>query len=175
MKKIVLLCSLLLSMTINAEPNVKLVTDHGFIVENTATTSVPTDLVWQALVEDIDLWWPKDHSWWGKAGTFTIEPKAGGCFCEVAGGKSAVHMQISFVDPNKLFRMTGGLGPLQGMGMHGALDWAFTQQNEQTKVMLTYRVSGVHTEGFEALAEIVAKVQGMQLAALIHYVEQKSK
>lgn len=29
---------------------------------------------------------------------------------------------MSFVEPYKLLRMTGGLGPLQGMGIQGGLD-----------------------------------------------------
>ena len=76
---------------------VNYVSDHGFIVTNTISSKVTPDEMWHALVNDVDLWWPKDHSWWGKQGKFSIEPLAGGCFCEVAGQRSAVHMQISFV------------------------------------------------------------------------------
>lgn len=151
---------------------VNYVSDHGFIVTNTISSKVTPDEMWNALVNDVDLWWPKDHSWWGKQGKFSIEPLAGGCFCEVAGQRSSVHMQISFVEPNKLLRMTGGLGPLQGMGMHGALDWVFETNEETTTITLTYRVSGINPEGFEQLAPIVAKVQGIQLNALKAYVER---
>ena len=151
---------------------VNYVSDHGFIVTNTISSKVTPDEMWNALVNDVDLWWPKDHSWWGKQGKFSIEPLAGGCFCEVAGQRSSVHMQISFVEPNKLLRMTGGLGPLQGMGMHGALDWVFETNEETTAITLTYRVSGINPEGFEQLAPIVAKVQGIQLNALKAYVER---
>jgi uncharacterized protein YndB with AHSA1/START domain len=97
-------------------------TPAGFTIENTRDVPVDAATAWNALVSDVDRWWPKDHSWWGKDSTLGIDPVAGGCFCERAadGKRSALHMTISFVDPGKLLRMTGGLGPLQGMGLGGA-------------------------------------------------------
>lgn len=169
MKKITLLILCLVSLSSQAE--VKHISEFGFIVENRFTTAQPVEKVWQALVEDVDLWWPKDHSWWGESGKFTIDPRAGGCFCEFSGNNSAEHMHINFVEPNKLLRMTGGLGPLQGMGMFGALDWQFSQDQGNTTVTLRYAVNGINPDGFEKLAPIVAKVQGIQLDGLRQYVE----
>jgi len=137
---------------------------HGFSIENRVDIAQPIGKVWQALIQDVDAWWPKDHSWFGDSGQFYIEPKAGGCFCEVAGKKSAEHMRISFVDPERLLRMTGGLGPLQGMS--GAMDWKLSESDGKTTVLLTYKVSGYYPDGFEQLAPIVAKVQGIQLNGL---------
>lgn len=54
--------------------------DTAFAVENRVQIQQPADRVWQILVQQVDQWWPKDHSWWG--GTFSIAPHAGGCFCE---------------------------------------------------------------------------------------------
>ena len=62
--------------------------------------------------------------------------------------------------------MTGGLGPLQGMGVYGSLDWAIAFKDNTTTVTLTYSVTGINPDGFAELAPIVAKVQGMQLKAL---------
>jgi hypothetical protein len=39
---------------------------------------------------------------------------------------------VVFVDPGHVLRMTGGLGPLQGMGIYGALDFSFTANEEGT-------------------------------------------
>lgn len=80
-------------------------------------------------------------------------------------------MHISFVQPGKLLRMTGGLGPLQGMGMFGAMDWQFSSDDTATQVTLTYRVSGIDPNGFKELAPIVANVQGQQLNGLKAFVE----
>ena len=163
--------SLLISLQSHAE--VVQVSPHGFIVKNEIVTTAPAATVWQALINDVDKWWPKDHSWWGDKGTFSIEPRAGGCFCEVSGDKSAEHMHIAFVDPEKLLRMTGGLGPLQGMGMYGALDWTFSQDGASTKVTLTYRVIGINPDGFEKWAPGVAHVQGLQLNGLKTFVDSQ--
>ncbi|GGF56074.1 ATPase [Alteromonas lipolytica] len=153
-----------------AETKVVAVSDSGFIIENTATINALPDTVWQALVNDVDSWWPKDHSWWGDEGRFSIEPLTGGCFCETAQNRSAQHMQIVFVEPGKLLRMSGGLGPLQGMGVYGALDWQFTENGTKTRITLTYRVQGFYPEGFAELAPIVAQVQGIQLQALVDFI-----
>ena len=171
MKIVYLIISLLLIPSAIAE--VKYVSEQGFIIENRIETNADTMQVWSALINDVDSWWPKDHSWWAQEGTFSIEPKAGGCFCETAGERSAEHMHISFVDPGKLLRMTGGLGPLQGMGMVGALDWKFSEHNGKTVVTLTYTVQGFNKDGFEGLAPIVASVQNVQLNGLKKFVERQ--
>lgn len=153
-----------------AKTSVIAVSDSGFIVENSASIKATPDTVWQALIQDVDKWWPKDHSWWGQQGTFSMDSVAGGCFCETAGARSAQHMQIVFVEPGKLLRMTGGLGPLQDMGVYGALDWVFTEQGGQTLITLTYRVHGYYPDGFAELAPIVGQVQGIQLQGLVNFV-----
>ena len=160
------------STSVLAEPKVLHVTETGFMVENKVTISQPADKVWHALINQVDKWWPKDHTWWGNDSVLSIDEFAGGCFCEKVGYKSAEHMRISFVEPQKLLRMTGGLGPLQGMGMHGALDWAFATTDEGTHITLTYRVSGIDPNGFEKLAPIVAQVQGMQLQGLADFLKE---
>ena len=157
---------------LNLQAKVVHVAQHGFIIENTISTQQAPEKIWLALINDVDSWWPKDHSWWGDKGTFSIQAKAGGCFCELAADKSAEHMRISFVEPHKLLRMTGGLGPLQGMGVFGSLDWLLTTEDDTTVVTLTYSVTGINSNGFEQLAPIVARVQGIQLNALKQFVEQ---
>lgn len=144
---------------------VKVASEHGFSIENRIETSASSAETWKALTEQIDLWWPKDHSWWN--GTFSIDATAGGCFCEILDEQSAEHMRIVFVDPEKTLRMVGGLGPLQGMGLYGAMDWSFaTTENGNTSVTLRYTVQGVNEDGFEQLAKIVDHVQTQQLGGL---------
>ena len=75
-------------------------------------------------------------------------------------------MRIAFVDPNKIMRMTGGLGPLQGMGMYGALEWTFTAMDQGTEITMSYRVNGINPDGFAELAPIVDRVQAIQLGGL---------
>lgn len=143
------------------------IVDTGFAVENKVQIEQPTGHVWRTLVQQVDQWWPKDHSWW--EGTFTIDSHAGGCFCERHGEKSAQHMIISLVDPGVLLRMTGGLGPLQGLGLSGTLDWQLAPEEDNsqiTTVTLTYRVNGYMPGGFAGLAPVVDQVQALQLGGL---------
>ncbi len=169
MKNALLITSFLACSSTIAETNVVNISEHGFIVENVQTSPKSPQELWSQLTQDVDKWWPKDHTWWGKEGVLTIDTFAGGCFCEKSADKSAEHMRISFVEPHTLLRMTGGLGPLQGMGMYGALDWKLQPLENETKITLTYRVSGIDPKGFEQLAPIVAQVQGIQLKSLIEY------
>ena len=156
----------------SAYANVESTGTNGFIVANTVEVAAPASQAWDALVSNVDQWWPKDHSWWN--GTFTIEPQAGGCFCEVSGARSAEHLRVSFVDPEQRLVMTGGLGPLQSMGMYGALDWQFTQPSpEQTTITLRYHVQGFSENGYAELAPVVDKVQAIQLNALANYLKSR--
>lgn len=148
-------------------------TPAGFTVENSRDVPVDAATAWNALVADVDRWWPKDHSWWGRESTLSIEPVAGGCFCERAsdGRRSALHMTVSFVDPGKLLRMTGGLGPLQGMGLHGALEWRFVPIEGGTRITLFYRAGGYTPEDLRKFAPVVDRVQALQLGGLVDYLQ----
>ena len=152
--------------TAHAQPKVVAQSDYGFITENTVTIDANANQVWKTLIEDVDTWWPKDHSWWGKEGTFSITPAAGGCFCELSGERSAEHLRVVFVNPAKKLVMTGGLGPLQGMGLTGALTFELNEEKGSTIVTMTYRVHGYHPDGYTQLAPVVAQVQGLQLQGL---------
>ncbi|NMH58586.1 SRPBCC family protein [Alteromonas ponticola] len=165
-KRILLIIS---AVILPVKANVLHVDNAGFIIENEIVTTHSAKKVWHALINDVDKWWPKDHSWWN--GTFTIAPSAGGCFCEKKGKQQAQHMQVTFVDPARMLRMTGGLGPLQGMGVYGALNWQFESVDNGTKVTLTYYAQGYRPEGFADFAPVVAKVQHQQLNALKSYIE----
>ncbi|UAA39953.1 SRPBCC domain-containing protein [Paraneptunicella aestuarii] len=152
-------------------------TEYGFTIENESIIKHSPEKAWQWFISDIDQWWPKSHSWWGEKGTFTLDDYAGGCFCEKTDaktGNSAEHMRVNFVDKHKLLRMTGGLGPLQGMGIYGALDWRFEQTEQgDTKVTLRYQANGYNPESFKELIPIVDKVQAMQLGALVEYANKQ--
>ncbi len=100
-----------------ASANVVDSSPSGFTIENSAIVPVNAVTVWDALVHEVDSWWPKDHSWWGKESKFTIDARAGGCFCEITGDRQAQHLQVVFVNPPTLLRMTGALGPIR----HGPL------------------------------------------------------
>jgi uncharacterized protein YndB with AHSA1/START domain len=146
----------------------------GFTVENIVVVPVKPEVAWDGLVNHVDAWWPKSHSWWGKDGTFTIDPRAGGCFCETAGARSALHMTVGFVDAPGKLRLLGGLGPLQGMGLSGAMDFTLTPADGGgTKITLRYVAGGYTTTDLVKFSAIVDKVQGIQLGGLAAFLQQK--
>lgn len=149
---------------------VKSASAAGFSIENVQEVPVDVATAWQALVNDVDRWWPREHTWWGEAATMSIDPRAGGCFCEIAGAQQAQHMTITFVDPPRLLRMLGGLGPLQGMGLHGALEWQLEPAAAATRITLRYQVGGYTPEDLSQFAPAVDQVQGLQLGGLADYL-----
>lgn len=117
----------------------------------------------------INEWWNAEHSWFGNAEAFSLEPIAGGCFCEVDGDQQVMHMTVSFVDPNKEVRMLGGLGPLQMMAVTGAMSWSFIDLGaEGTEIRHSYTVLGDASQKLDQLAPIVDSVQSGQLLGLIN-------
>lgn len=149
-------------------------TANGFTIENSA--EVPTDAMttWKALVDDVGKWWPRDHTWWGDASELTIDARAGGCFCERLGAQQAQHMQVTFVDPGRLLRLTGGLGPLQGMGLHGVLELRLSPgANGGTSITLFYRAGGYTPDDLKAFAPVVDQVQALQLGGLADHLRKR--
>ena len=151
--------------------------DHHFKIENQLQVNQPPAVAWKHFINDIDSWWPKDHTWWGVKSQLSLDDQAGGCFCErtdSATGHSAAHMQVSYVEKHSILRMTGGLGPLQEMGLYGALDWKFSAtDSNKTQITLTYTVNG-YSPGNEQLAPIVDKVQAQQLGRLASFINNQS-
>ena len=146
---------------------------NGFTVENSQW--VPTDPAasWKAFAEDVGKWWPADHTWWGDASKLSISQKVGGCFCEINGAQQAWHMTVVFVDPGKTMRMTGGLGPLQGMGLGGALEWRFVEENGGTRITLWYRAGGYTPDDLTKFVPVIDRVQGSQLGGLADYLRKQ--
>jgi hypothetical protein len=150
-----------------ASAGIKDATASGFTVENAIRVPVEPMKTWTALVDDVDRWWPKDHTWWGAESVLSIDPQAGGCFCERKGEQQARHLLVVLVDPGKLLRLTGGLGPLQGMGLTGVLEFRLAPADGGgTIVTMRYRAGGYTPDDLSKLAPVVDRVQALQLGGL---------
>lgn len=146
---------------------------NGFTVENTQVVPVDAETAWKALTQDVDRWWPKDHTWWGTASKLSIDARAGGCFCEIAGAQQAQHLTVTFVDPGKTLRMIGGLGPLQGMGLGGVVEFRLAPaEGGGTRITLYCRSGGYSPDDLGKFAPVVDKVQGLQLGGLADYLRK---
>ncbi|MBW8808609.1 MAG: hypothetical protein JF591_07185, partial [Lysobacter sp.] len=98
-----------------------------------------------------------------------------GCFCEIGrGGKQqALHMTVAFVDPGKTLRLLGGLGPLQGMGLSGAMEFRLAPAAQGgTRITLFYRAGGYSPDDLSKFVPVIDKVQGLQLAGLADYLSK---
>ncbi|WP_374602535.1 SRPBCC family protein [Arenimonas sp.] len=144
---------------------------EGFTLENSASVPASADETWEALVNHVGRWWPADHTWWGESGNLSIEARAGGCFCERDGDRQARHLEVVFVDPGKTLRLAGGLGPLQGMGLDGTLEFRLAAADEGgTRITLWYRVGGYSPDDLSQFAPVVDRVQAQQLDGLVQFL-----
>lgn len=174
--EISILAAVCLAAPVVAPAEVRDASSAGFTSENVATVPVDTTVAWTAVVDDVGCWWLADHTWWGDAAKLSIEPRAGGCFCEIDGERQARHMTVVFVDPGTTLRLTGGLGPLQGMGLDGVLEWQLAPADGgDTKITLRYRVGGYTPDGLEALAPAVDGVLAAQLRSLAAHLAGSAK
>jgi uncharacterized protein YndB with AHSA1/START domain len=163
----VTLAAVTCSLAGSARGEIKDATADGFTLENSVEVAADAAAAWKALVEDVGEWWPRDHTWWGESGEMTIQAEAGGCFCERHGQQQARHLEVVFVDPGKLLRMSGGLGPLQGMGIDGVLEFRLApSESGGTRITLFYRAGGYTPDDLSAFAPVVDQVQALQLGGL---------
>jgi len=117
-------------------------------------------------------WWSDDHTWSGRAANMSVDLQAGGCWCERWGdGRSAMHGQVVLVQPGSVLRLNAALGPLQDMAVSGVLSFATARRDGQTRLRVTYRVSGPAEAGLDKMAPQVDAVIGTQVQRLKAFIE----
>jgi hypothetical protein len=76
-------------------------------------------------------------------------------------------MTVVFVDPGRTLRLVGGLGPLQGMGLDGALEFRLAaNENGGTRITMWYRAGGYTPDDLSKFAPVVDQVMAGQLGGL---------
>lgn len=165
------ICVVLALLSAQAQAELIDVTPAGFTSEHQLVLNAPPAKAYAALTRDVHLWWDADHSYGGDAKNFTLQARAGGCFCEqLAAGGSVEHMRVVNAQPGKSLTMQGGLGPLQSMAVTGSM--VFSLQSHEAGSLLTYRymVGGFNPGGLESIAAPVDQVQLGQLQRLQQYL-----
>ena len=142
----------------------------GFGVLHERTVPLAPDAGYARFVGEAGQWWNGDHTWFGDAAALSIDGVAGGCFCERSDGRSVEHMRVGTAVPGALLRLLGGLGPLQPLGVSGALSVEFAAAEAGTAITLTYRVSGYAAEGLAEWAGPVDYVLAEQLDRYVAHV-----
>jgi uncharacterized protein YndB with AHSA1/START domain len=144
----------------------------GFQVRIERKVLADPDRVYAALL-DIGYWWSPAHTYSGDARNLSIDLDRGWFVERLPAGGYVRHLDVVYYQPGNSLRMTGGLGPLQSMGVHGALTVTVTPRPDHTIVALEYSVSGHAPGGLAALAQPVDAVLAEQVERWGVYCEKK--
>ncbi len=145
----------------------------GFATHNSAVVAADRRAVWDALIHP-EGWW--SHTWSNDSANLSLEPRAGGCFCETLpdtagwGEGSVEHMRVITVMPGSTLRMAGSLGPLQPEGLAGTLTVTLEDVDGGTRINWDYVTGGQARFPAVQIAPVVDRVQSEFLAALVAHV-----
>ncbi|MBT2186726.1 SRPBCC family protein [Sphingobium nicotianae] len=139
--------------------------DSGFTVSNARIVAASPDAVWAAIVTP-SRWWSAAHSWSGSAANFSIDPVAGGCFCERWAAGSVEHARVIYAVRGKQLRLNGALGPLQGEAVTGTMSFTLTPEGKGTRIVMDYVVGGHARFVLKELAPAVDGVMKEQIMGL---------
>ena len=144
----------------------------GFTVKTVLQISAPATNVYRAIVDRVGAWWESSHTFSGSASNLSIEATPGGCFCEqLPKGGGVRHMTVVYVDPGKLLRLNGGLGPLGEMAVAATMTLTLTEAAGKTTLEMMYKVGGYAPGGLDGLAKLVDGVLATQLQRMKRFVE----
>ena len=149
------------------------IASNGFLVRHDVAVAAPPQKVYDALMQ-VGAWWSPQHTYSGDAKNLAIDARPGGCFCERLPEGGVEHMRVVQVRPGQLLRLGGGLGPLQGSGVAGAMTWRMTAAEGGSRLELVYSVGGFIAGGFADIAPAVERVLGEQVDRLKRYAESGS-
>jgi hypothetical protein len=154
--------------------------ENGFVVRHVLQVPRSLEETWAVLVKP-SVWWDADHTWSGSAANLSLDPRAGGCFCEILpsatapGAKSPAsprgsveHMRVIYVSRPNVLRMTGALGPLQAEAANATLTIQLrpAPSGQGTQILAEYVVGGFTRTPFATLAPDVDAVIGGQFQHL---------
>lgn len=164
MRRILALAALMLAAA-PAAAELKAVSESGFAVSHVHKVMATPDQVWAALIMP-SRWWSGEHSWSGDAGHFSLEPVAGGCFCERWAGNSVEHARVIYAVKPQQLRLSGAFGPLQGEALVGSFTVTLKAQGNVTTIGIDYVVGGHARFAFKDVAPAVDRVIGEQAGRL---------
>lgn len=161
--------------SVPASGKVAQVSANGFVVRHVVALPATPEEAWAVLVKP-SVWWAPDHTWSGSAANLSIDPRAGGCFCEVLPGGSSPgasprgsveHMRVVYSERPRAIRMSGALGPLQADAVTATLTIQINADEKGgSKLLLEYVVGGFSRTSFEKLAPAVDAMLAEQMRGL---------
>jgi hypothetical protein len=146
-----------------AMADVKAKAPDGFVIQIKGEVALDRDAAWARLL-DIGSWWNGGHTYSGDAANMKLDAMAGGCWCELWAGGEVEHGRVMLVMPLSLVRLDAALGPLQEMGVSGAMTLTLSDGAAGgTAITLDYKVSGSSLSGLDGLADTVNQVLSEQV------------
>lgn len=148
---------------------------NGFQLKDRFEVQLDSARAFTAFVDDFNKWWDASHSYSGKAENLSIDIKER-CFLERLPDRGFVrHLELIYFQPGKAIRFSGGLGPLQQMGVCGALTIKFTESDDKTIIEMEYNVSGRLEQGLDKFAPAVDKVLAGQMQRFADWCKAETK
>lgn len=167
----------LLAVCAPAQAAVTSASPGGFVIEAETEVAGSPDRAWRALTQT-SRWWSSSHTYSGNARRMSLEPRAGGCFCERwDDGQSVEHGRVVLVMEHegvRTLRINGALGPLQELGVSGVLTFTIAPHATGAKITMRYRVSGDTALGLNQMAPLVDRVLMEQFGRLNRYTASGS-
>lgn len=147
-----------------AQADVKAMAPDGFVIQIKGEAALDRDGAWARLLE-VGSWWNGGHTYSGDAANMKLDAMAGGCWCELWAGGEVEHGRVVMVMPMSTLRLDAALGPLQEMGVSGALTLTLSDGAAGgTAITLDYMVSGSSLSSLDQVADIVNQVLTEQVA-----------
>lgn len=144
--------------------------DSGFISAHEVEIEAPPERVFDALVAEIGAWWDPAHTYSGDASNMAFDQSL--ALRERLPDAGIVHhLRVDMMRPPKMLRLSGGLGPLQSLGVAASMTFQLESTLSGTALRYRYVVNG---RSLRDWAEPVDRVMGRQLERLRRYVETGS-
>ncbi|HEX8244843.1 MAG TPA: SRPBCC domain-containing protein [Longimicrobium sp.] len=135
--------------TTQPQPSPRSTPTGAFIVEQRVTVPGAPAEVFAAITGDLLPWW--DHHVFPNPQRLYLEPRVGGCFCEMAdsAGNGVRHAVVTVVDRPKTLRYEGPLG-LTGFAVDAVTTYSFQPRGDSTVVKVEFHAAGEMPPGLDA-------------------------
>ena len=165
---------LLVSASSSCHAEVKVKDQGGFQLIIQRSCRCDARRLEKAILEEVGQWWLKDHTYTGDSNNLSFDLQ-NRCFLEsLEDGGFVRHMEVKQYHPGKRLVMTGGMGPLQEMGVQGAMTLKWVTSDQGTTLQLSYNVSGYSPTGLQDLAPIVDMVLSQQMDSPKEYCDTRA-
>lgn len=120
----------------------------GYAFEYCILLKAPPELVYRALTEEIQRWWP--HTYYEQPHSIVLEPQIGGRFMEYCdpAGHGVLYGVVEIYEPPRVLRIRGAVG--MGLALNMVWTIKLAQQDGATLLAESCRVSGQVSEQLRA-------------------------